>query len=1047
MEPSSTKGERKQVTILFADLGGSFNAIRGVDPEEAEALLDAVVSVMREGVEQYDGTVNQVLGDGIMAVFGAPVSHEDHAVRAACAALSMQDKLKRRADPSWNARGLSPEIRVGLNSGEVVVRSVRNAMTIEYRAVGSTTHLAARMEQMAERGSILATDSVMRLGRGMLRARPLGPLQVRGLPEPVEVFALTGVATRTRFQATISRGLTRLVGRDEALEDLTKKVDIVVGGRSSAVLVLGEPGIGKSRLCHELLRDARASTCRVIEAAALSYARTTPGALMAGLLKSLLEIEDEDDAQETERKARAKLTSLAFEGDVALHVALELLGVMRPDDSWPDLDPIQRMQRIEQTVREILERACDEGPCVLLLEDLHWADPQSMDFADRLFRSPPGRRTLVLGTSRHAPAHPLMASPEVKVCALQPLSTQDSAALMNALLGDDPSLRDFRRRLTERTTGNPFFLEESVRAYVEMGMLEGPPGAHVLRKGANDAFVPATIEALIAARLDQIEPGALGLLQAAAVLGDDSSVEALLLLAGVPKEIFDSQFAVLTSADLLYKTGAFRAPLLRFRHTLIRDVTYGRMLRARRRQLHARALATLETSYPARLAEHLDRLAEHAHHAEQWIKSAHYHQLACVRAANRWANAQALNHLDLGLADLSRAEPSAERERLAIDLRLVALAPLLPVGDHERIISLLREAETSARTLGDSHYLAKIYSQLGTTLWLRGRHDDAMDVATRASNLARELEHFPLSMATRFNLALIQHARGQLTTAASSLRSLIADLHGPIVKRRLGWAGYPSVFARAFVISCDGLLGRFDEADQMYAEGRPVADELDHPYSLTMILEEYAFCQLVRGEAENARELLELAMRICQENEVVVMRAPIAARLGIALVDSGRLAEGAALIEDALARETYRTAGHYAHGYLLLALSDAQVRGGEPSLALATAMQAEEISRMTGERAYHVCALIQLAAVLAFQREHEKALDTFEAALERARELEMAPSEAFALQGVATVLADRGEPASASHKLEAAASIWLRVNAPVRLRQVRAQNEALVLAG
>jgi len=264
-----------------------------------------------------------------------------------------------------------------------------------------------------------------------------------------------------------------------------------------------------------------------------------------------------------------------------------------------------------------------------------------------------------------------------------------------------------------------------------------------------------------------------------------------------------------------------------------------------------------------------------------------------------------------------------------------------------------------------------------------------------------------------------------------------------MARRRLGWAGYPSVLARAFVISCDGLLGEFKEADRMYAEGRPMADELEHPYSRAMILEEYGFCQLVRGEALSACEPLELAMQICNENEVVVMHAPVAARLGTALVESGRLAEGRAVIENAIARETHRAAGHYAETYLLLALAQAQIRGGEPRAAIETAKRAEEITRLSGERAYHVCATTQIAFALACAHEVTPAFEMYESTLHQAHELEMAPFEALALQGRAAVLADRGDWAGALRDFDAAADIWCRLHAPARVEQVAIERREL----
>jgi class 3 adenylate cyclase/tetratricopeptide (TPR) repeat protein len=1031
--------------VLFADVGGSFHAIQGADPEEAEGILDSVISVMTEAVHRFDGVVNSVMGDGIMAIFGAPTAHEDHAVRAACASLAMQAAVKRVTNPSWTARGITPEIRVGLNSGEVILRQIRNALTVDYRAVGSTTHLAARMEQMAARGSIFLTENVRRLGRGMLRVRPLGALGVRGLSEPVEAFELIGVATRTRFQPTIERGLSPFVGRDTAMKRLLDALGRALAGKSTAVLVSGEPGIGKSRLCHELLHSPEARGCRVLEASALSYARTTPHSLLADLLKSVFEIHDDDRRPEAETKVRTKFAALGVADDLALAAALDLLGISEASRPWKDLDPVQRLRAIEQMVRTLLTRWCSLSPCIVMLEDLHWADAQSAAFVAALLAAPPGDHTLLLGTSRSDSIVPLMVDPQLLRCPLVPLHPSDSETLMTALVGSDRSLGDLCERLVERTAGNPFFVEETVRAYVEMGLLRGVPGDYVLLEGAEDV-VPATIESLVTARLGQIEGRALDVLHAAAVLGDESPLEVLRAMADTPPTGFEAAFAALTGAGILYQTGDFRAPLFRFRHALIRDVAYGNILRTRRRLLHARALETLERAHPARLGEHAERLAEHADRAEMWTKSVRYHQQACVRAANRWANAQAIAHLDRGMAALSRAEPSPERDTLAIDLRLVALAALLPMGDHERIISLLREAESYARTLGSSAYLAKIYSQLGTALWLRGRYDEAMDVAQVADSLAQELALFPLATASRFSMSMVHHAQGRLTRAREVLHRVISDLKGPVVHRRMGWAAYPSVLARAIVVSCDGLLGDFGEADRMYAEGRPMADAVDHPYSRTMLLEEYGFCQWVRGEVQSACELLELAMQICVENEVAVMRAPIAARLGMALIDAGRPQEGRCFVEEAVAHGFLETAGHYAKTYVLLSLAEAHARSGEPELAVDDARRAEQITRDAGEHAYHVCALIQLGVALASAREHGAALETTTMALREAREVQMAPFEALALQVRAVTLSGRRAYEDARRDLDAAEVLWQRLGAPARERQVTMQREGLEAA-
>jgi class 3 adenylate cyclase/tetratricopeptide (TPR) repeat protein len=1035
------EGERKQVTVLFADLGGSLSAIAGVDPEEAEALLNAVVVAMIEAVHRFAGTVNQVLGDGIMALFGAPASHEDHAVRAACSALAMQAAVRKLQSESWKSRGLRPEIRVGLNSGEVVVRSVRNDMSHDYRAIGSTTHLAARMEQTAARGTIRVTEGVVRLGRGMLRTRPLGPMSIRGLPNPINAYELTGVATRTRFQATIERGLSPLAGRKTELRVLEDALSGALEGHSGAVVVTGEPGLGKSRLCHELLRSAPARTCRLLEASATSYGRATPHGLLVGLLKSLFEIGDDHGLEEIATAVSALSSSFGL-SDERRNVVLEMFDVPTEDGAWRRLDPVQRLRTIEQTCEELLARWCQRGSAILLLEDLHWADADSVAFVRKLLESPPGPQTLVLITARPELRAPWPSVPHVRHCALAALALDDAQTLLRALVGSDESLAGIRSELAERTQGNPFFIEESTRAYADMGVFEGQPGSYVLRGGPEEALVPPAIEALIGARLDRLAPEVLDLLQAAAVIGDDSPTEVLRTVTGTTEETFRERFAVLEAADLLYQTGPFRAPLFRFRHALLRDVAYRRILRTRRRLVHGSVVEAFESLYPTRLAEHVERLAEHANQAGALAKAARYHGQACTRAANRWANAQAIEHLERGMEVLSRMEATPGRDELAIDLRLIALAPLLPVGDHEQVISLLTEAEALARARDDKKRLAKIYSQLGTALWVTARYDRAMEVVDQARTLAIDLGDFALATASQYCTGMIHHARGDLEQALSEFVHVAETLGGPLSKRRLGWAGYPSVLARTFILSSYGLLGRFDEADQVFADGHRLAEEIDHAYTHTLILEEYAFCRLVRGEAREARQLLESALAICRDSEVNVMHAPVAARLGAALVECGEPRAARALLEDALSTQTYRLAAHYGLDFILVALSEAYLRTGDPELALETAERAEEATRSAGEHAYHVCALVQLGNVLAsIPRHADRADEAYRRAAERAAKIGMVPSQALVLQGQATLHARRGDVSPALACLDEADALWRSVNAPVRRAQLAVQRE------
>jgi class 3 adenylate cyclase/tetratricopeptide (TPR) repeat protein len=1044
---AALEGERKQVTVLFADVRGSLSVIQGVDPEEGQALLDAVLEAMAEAVHRYEGAVNQVMGDGIMALFGAPVAHEDHALRAACAALAMQDAVRRLHSAHWVARGIRPEIRVGLHSGDVAIRSVRNDLSMEYRAVGSTTHIAARMEQLATPGTVWLTAETLRLGRGLLRTRALGPIQVKGVQEPIAVHELTGISVRTRFQANALRGLSPLADRVEILADLVSALTSAARGESRAAVLCGDPGVGKSRLCHELLHHG-GEQFRVLEASALSYGGTTPHGVLASMARSIFGIDDEDDLEHLVAKARACLSEFGDELSRQLHVALELLDVPSNDRDWARLDPVQKRRRIEEMLRALLAAWCARGPAVLLCEDLHWCDPDSLAFIASLVQSPPGSHCLLLLTHRPE-IQPLWPEPaQVLSCRIESLDVQQSEALLRSLLGTEEELAALRSRLAARTDGNPFFIEESARSVLESGALRAQAGG----LSADRVDLPASIEALLAARLDRLPDDALELLQAAAVIGDDSAVEVLRAALGVERDDFAARLSALTQAELLYEA----VPLvhdgvqlstssLRFKHGLIQEVVYKQLMRPRKRALHARVLEVMERQYSARLGEHMERLAEHAYHAEAWNKCAQYETRACIRAASRSANAQAMVHLDRGIEVLQRVPDGPERARAAIDIRLTALAVLLPMGAHVRVIELLREAERYARHLNDAPRLAKVSSQLSAELWVTAQYDLASQAAEQCLAIVRQLEgdQFALASAVRYNMAMIHHGRGEFDAALTILRELVGVFSGSAARRRMGWAGYPSVMSRTFIVSVSAMTGGFAEAERAFHEGSALADEINHPFSRTMILEQYGLCLLVKGEAEEAAQVLRQAMEVCLHDEVRTMYIPIASQLGLALLELGALDDGRKLLEQA-ASGALDLAGHYAIDYLFIGLSEAQLRTGDVATALTTAEKTVRDTEAVGERGFHVRALLQYAAALGATagREPQAAL-TFNRALEQAEQLGMWPWMALAHHGLAKLHETAGQRELAIGALQPALRIWRQLDAAARVAQVSAWTERL----
>ena len=619
-------GERKLVTVLFADMKGSLELLADRDPEEARRLLDPVIERMMAAVHRFEGTVNQVMGDGIMALFGAPVAHEDHAVRACYAALDMQREIQRYTEDSRRRHGIEVQIRVGLNSGEVVVRAIGSDLRMDYSAVGVTTHLAARMEQLAPPSTIRLTAATLALADGRIEVRALGPVPVKGIAEPVDVFELIAAARgRTRLQAAAARGLTRFVGRDDEMARLRQALEEARAGQGRVVAAVGEAGVGKSRLFHEFVHSHRTDGCLVLESSSVAYGRATAYLAVVDLLRGYFNIEAGDDPRTVREKATGKVLALDESLRSALPVFLALLEVPAPDDDgWERLDPGQRRHRAVAAVKRILLRESQVRPVVVMFEDLHWLDTDSQAVLDGLLDGVPAARMLLLVNYRPEYRHDWGSKTFYGQIRLDPLAPESAEGLLAALLGADSGLEPLRRLLVARTEGNPFFLEECVRTLAETGVLDGAPGAYRLSRSVEGIDVPATVQAVVAARIDRLAPEDKALVQTAAVIGRDVPFGLLRGVAGLPEDALRSALARLLAAEFLYEVAIFPEPEYTFKHALTHEIAYGGLLHERRRDLHARIVRAFEAEAPARVAERAPWLAQHAFRGELWGKAAAY---------------------------------------------------------------------------------------------------------------------------------------------------------------------------------------------------------------------------------------------------------------------------------------------------------------------------------------------------------------------------------------------------------------------------------------
>ena len=1011
------EGERKQITVLFADIKGSTTLIEDLDPEDAESRLRPALDAMINAVHRYEGTINRVQGDGIMALFGAPLAHEDNAVRAAYAALDMQKGVAAACDAEI-------AIRVGLHAGEVLVRAIHNDLSVDYDAIGPTVHLAARMEQMAPPGAIYCTANVMRVAKGFIDAVSLGEAAVKGIRHPVELFQITGhTSARTRWEVTAARGLTPFVGRTGEAARLQRALQLASNGQGQVIAVKGEAGTGKSRLVHEFMQSPELSDWTVLKTSAAPYLRGTPYLAISNLLRSWCAVSADASAAEAKSALHDALAALPAGASSYLPALQSLLEIPVEDPDWPTLEPAVRRQRMRSTVKDLFLRCAQHRPLLLWFEDMQWTDVETQDVLESLVEAMGASPLLVVLTCRPEYEARWESRDCVTKVELEALESAAADQLVRALLGEGADNAGLRSLIVSRTGGTPLFIEETVRTLVESGALRGRDGGYELTRELREIQIPETVQSVIAARIDRLSAKRKALLQMASVIGSDIPLTLLRDVVDLAGLELQKLLAELQTAHFLIERSSATSVQWKFRHALVHEVAYGGLIAARRQMLHARVLRAMEAQNRDNVQDVVESLAHHAFNAALWNEAVTYLCQAGDKAVELSAYREAGAFFEQALQALKHLPQDQDRIRQGIDVRLKLRPVFGATGSYSGLEDWLVDAETLASSIDDRPRLAAInVARCFVHNW-RGELDASIQSGLRARGIAREIGDRAVDIAASFYLGQAYMWRGDFRQSVGVLEDNLGWIDGPLRHQRFGTTGTGSVLWQGMLGASHARLGNFDAAIDAARKACAIADEVQRPYDIALAYWWAGFIWSHKGDVPNALQALEHAFAICRASQINYLVPVVSTSLGYTCTLAGRAGEGIPMLTRALG---YSRASNFTYGeawssvYLGFAsLLDKRTEG-----MLDHARTVLDLARKCGYRAIEADALRLLAQL---HRDGASTVQEAERLYLQAREicldLGLRPEYARCQIGLGQTLMQSGREAEAARLFESAAEL------------------------
>ena len=952
-------GERKTVTALFADMAGSTALVHDLDPEEAHRLIEPVVALMMEAVHYYEGYIAKSLGDGILALFGAPIAHEDHPQRALFAALRMQDAMRRHGDRIRLEKGIPLQIRVGVHTGEVVVHSIRtDDLHTDYDPVGHTIHIASRMEGIATPSSILVSEATHRLTEGYFEFKALGATQLKGIPTPLSVFEVLGPgALRTRLQRSAHRGLAQFVGRQAELARLQAALAQAKAGHGQIVAAVGEAGVGKSRLFHEFKERSRRG-CLVLETFSVSHGKAFANLPLMELLRNYFQITAQDDERRCREKVLGKMLTLERQFESAVPYLLCVLGIGETDAALAEMDSAIRRDRAFDAITRLLTRESRDQPVQLIFEDLQWLDRETDAFLAHFIAHVPDSRILLLVNYRPEYQPNWQYADECTRLRLESLTAIEAQGLLTALLGDDAALAPLKQLVLEKTEGNPFFMEEVVQTLVEEKSLVGEPGRYRIEQTPATLHIPATVQGVLAARIDRLRVPEKELLQTLAVIGKEFPFSLVQRICGgrggQADETLRQLLANLEAAEFIYERPAFPEVEYSFKHALTQEVAGHSLLTERRSALHELAAQALEALFPSRIADYCSELAHHYSLSGNVPKAVEYLHRAAQQAIRHAAHQDAMHHLGAALQLLERLPETPSRKQQELTL-LLALGPTLMdvrgygapevAATYERALSLCDE-------IGETEQRFAALLGLRIHHMSRAQHASARAFSERMLRMALEANDPSLLVEAHGALGVSCFLQGEFADARAHEERALALYDPEQHQSHVFLHGVdPGIRALNFLVLTLWVQGYPEQALARSLEAVALGRKLAYGPTLAFSLAYAAELRQLLREPSAAREYAEAVIAISIEQGFPFWHAWGTLFQGWTRIECESVSEGITQMRQGLAADEAVGSADQ-RTYFLALLADSLRRAGDGQASRRMLEQALMLMETTGERCY-----------------------------------------------------------------------------------------------